>query len=176
MTWRNPFPDMSGRNRLALALTAVSLIMLLPGLTRPLITITASVNAFGTTRELFRQTQSILEAVESLHESGNSFVAGLILLFSVLVPFIKAVLLVPMLGLAERRRSYRLYLLVRSISKWSMADVFVVGVFIALLAAKATDNLDATLGGGFYWFAGYCLVSNLAFQVLRVEPSPSSPN
>jgi uncharacterized paraquat-inducible protein A len=66
---------------------------------------------------------------------------------------------------------YRLFLLVRSISKWSMADVFAVGVFIALLAAKGTDNLDAAAGLGFYCFAGYCLVSNLAFQVLHV-PAP----
>ena len=52
-----------------------------------------------------------------------------------------------------------------------MADVFAVGVFIAFLAAKGTDNLDAVAGIGFYCFAGYCLVSNLAFQLLA-EPGP----
>jgi uncharacterized paraquat-inducible protein A len=68
------------------------------------------------------------------------------------------------------RARYRLYLFVRSFSKWAMADVFAVGVYIALLAAQATDNLDGVAGSGFYFFAAYCLVSNLAFQVLEVKP------
>ena len=54
-----------------------------------------------------------------------------------------------------------------------MADVFAVGIFIAYLAAIGTDNLDAQAGVGFYCFAGYCLVSNLAFQLLHV-PEPGS--
>lgn len=161
---------MSRRNAVAVALTVVSLAMLAPGLTRTVLTITASITALGTTREIFRQSQSIIEAVRSLHESGNTFVAGLILLFSILVPFIKALLLGVILALRTPAARYRLYLFVRSVSKWAMADVFAVGVFIAFLAAKATDNLDAVAGPGFYWFAAYCLVSNLAFQVLWVPP------
>jgi uncharacterized paraquat-inducible protein A len=125
----------------------------------------------GTTREIFRQTQSIVEAVRRLHESGNSFVAGLILLFSILVPITKAALLGVVLWHRSLETRGRVYRFVRSISKWSMADVFAVGIFIAFLAAKGTDNLDAVAGLGFYCFAGYCLVSNLAFQVL---PAPAT--
>ena len=99
-------------------------------------------------------------------------VAALILLFSILVPLTKAAILAVILAGRRQVTKYRLYLFVRSISKWSMADVFAVGVFIALLAAKGTDNLDATAGLGFYCFAGYCLVSNLAFQALHV-PEPA---
>lgn len=164
---------MSARNVVALALTVVSLVLLLPGLLQPMLTITASVTMMGTTREIFRETQSILQAVRSLHESGNSFVAGLILLFSVIVPFLKGAAFFVILRLRRRAAGFRLYLAVRSLSKWSMADVFVVGVFIAFLAARATDNLDALAGVGFYWFAAYCLVSNLAFQILEVRfPEP----
>lgn len=161
---------MTRRNTVAVGLTIASLAMLVPGLTRTALTITASITALGTTREIFRQSQSIVEAVRSLHESGNTFVAGLILLFSILVPFIKALLLGVILALRAPGARHRLYLFVRSVSKWAMADVFVVGVFIAFLAAEATDNLDAVAGPGFYWFAAYCLVSNLAFQFLWVPP------
>jgi uncharacterized paraquat-inducible protein A len=133
------------------------------------LTITASITAMGTTREIFRQTQSIVEAVQRLHESGNTFVAALILLFSILVPLIKAGLLAVIFTHPRVETRGRVYRFVRSISKWSMADVFAVGIFIAYLAAKGTDNLDAVAGPGFFCFAGYCLVSNLAFQVL---PSP----
>ncbi len=163
---------MTKRNLVATALTLVSLVLLWPGLTRPVLTITASIPVMGTPREIFSQTQSIVEAVRSLNETGNTFVAGLILLFSILVPLTKAALLGVMLASKRETARYRLYLLVRSISKWSMADVFAVGAFIALLAAKGTDNLDAVAGLGFYCFAGYCLVSNLAFQLLHV-PAPN---
>lgn len=166
---------MTRRNLLALLLTVVSLGLLWPGLTRPVLTITASVTMLGNTREIFRQTQSIVEAVDKLHASGNTFVAALILLFSIMVPVLKAVLLGVILAIRQSGTRYRLYQFVRSISKWSMADVFAVGVFIAFLAAKGTDNLDAQAGLGFYCFAGYCLVSNLAFQLLDVPEPVAGP-
>jgi len=166
---------MTKRNYVAIALTILSLALLWPGLTRPVVTITASVNALGTTREIFRQTQSITEAVRSLHESGNDFVAGLVLLFSIMVPVIKAVLLFVLFTLKSPPGRYRLFAFLRSVSKWSMADVFAVGTFIAYLAAKATDNLDAVAGPGFYYFASYCLVSNLAFQFLSVPLPEQEP-
>jgi uncharacterized paraquat-inducible protein A len=141
---------MRSRNAVALLLTVVSLGLLLPGLTRPVLTITASINAMGQTREIFRQTQTIVEAVKRLHESGNTFVAGLILLFSIMVPLIKAALLGVILAHPNVGTRGKVYRFVRSISKWSMADVFAVGIFIAYLAAKGTDNLDAVAGPGFF--------------------------
>jgi uncharacterized paraquat-inducible protein A len=97
----------------------------------------------------------------------------LILFFSVTVPFLKALALVIILTLRDPAKRYRLYLMVRSLSKWAMADVFAVGVFIAMLAAQGSDNLDGVAGPGFYFFAAYCLVSNLAFQLLTV-PEPAN--
>jgi uncharacterized paraquat-inducible protein A len=71
----------------------------------------------------------------------------------------------------ERWRRRTLWFVV-SIAKWSMADVFVVALFIAYLAAQASTTVtsgpnagppllafDARFGAGFYWFAAYCLFS-----------------
>jgi len=165
---------MSKRNLAALALTLVSLALLWPGLTQPALTIRATMNFLGQTRELTNQTRSVLGAVKSLHESGDNFVAGLILLFSVLVPFTKALLLIPIFATRGSVTSDRLYRLVRAISKWSMADVFAVGMLIALLVVKGTANFEAVAGTGFYCFASYCLVSNASFQLLE-NPSPRNP-
>ena len=161
---------MTPRNAVAIGLTVISIGLLIPGLTQPVLTIVASINMLGVTQELFRQTQSVLQAVRTLHDSGNDFVAGLILFFSITVPFLKAMTLVIILVLRNPATRYRLYLMVRSLSKWAMADVFAVGVFIAMLAARGSDNLDGTPGPGFYYFAAYCLVSNLAFQLLLIQP------
>jgi paraquat-inducible protein A len=160
---------MTRRNQLAAILTAASLGLLLPGLTKPVLTISASISLLGNTREIFRETQSISESVKNLYESGNTFVAMLILLFSILIPVFKAVLTVIILTARAPATRERLARFVRSISKWSMADVFAVGVFLAFLAANALDNLDAVAGPGLYYFAGYCLLSNLAFQFLSVS-------
>ena len=62
------------------------------------------------------------------------------------------------------------------IAKWSMADVFVVALFIAYLAAQASTTapgspaprargLQRAFGAGFYWFAAYCLFSLASQQV-----------
>jgi uncharacterized paraquat-inducible protein A len=161
---------MKVRNIVAVVLVLLSFGLLIPGLIRPLITIRASFNFMGNTIEVFNQTRSIVQSIENLHESGNDFVAGLILLFSVVVPFFKGALL----GVAAISRSplrrYRLYIFVRAISKWAMADVFAVGVYVAFLAGKASENLDARIGVGFYWFVAYCLVSLLALQFMIISP------
>ena len=166
---------MSTRNKVAVVLTLVSLGLLIPGLQQPALTIVASIPIFNKPTEIFRQTQNVVEAVKSLYETGNYFVAGLILLFSIIVPFIKAAMLWVILATRAPGPKYRLYLFTRSISKWAMADVFAVGVFIAFMASKAIDNLDAVMGSGFYYFVGYCLVSNLAFQFLEVPPPDQAP-
>jgi paraquat-inducible protein A len=166
---------MTSRNRLAIVLAVVSLALLGPGLFKPMLTIRASFDLFGSVKELANETRSIVGAIKSLHESGNDFVAGLILLFSILVPLVKAALLVPILASKDPARRRRVFLFVRSISKWSMADVFAIGIFIAFLAAKATKNMNAVAGPGFYYFAAYCIVSNAAFQVLRVDDEKPAP-
>jgi uncharacterized paraquat-inducible protein A len=89
------------------------------------------------------------------------------------VPFIKMAILGAIVSVKNPATKYRLYLFVRSASKWAMADVFAVGVFIAIMAGNALDNLDATLHPGYYYFIAYCLVSNLSFQFLHV-PAPVS--
>lgn len=163
-----PYPPMTTRNWIALLLTVVSLGLLYPGLTEPVLTITASLKILGVSKEVFRQTQSITESVRTLYREGNTFVAALILFFSITVPFIKALLLGVILTTRKASTRLRYYRIVQGVSKWAMADVFVVGIFIAYLAANAIDNLQAVAERGFYFFAAYCLVSNLAFQFLKV--------
>ncbi len=162
---------MSLRNIAAVVLTVISLVLLWPGLTDPVLSITASVNFLGKSREIFRQTQSIVQSVRNLHNSGNDFVAGLILLFSITVPAIKAALLLAVFAVRDVATKRRLHAIVTSVSKWAMADVFVVAIFVAYLAANATSNLHATAERGFYFFAAYCLISNLSFQLLE-KPAP----
>jgi uncharacterized paraquat-inducible protein A len=159
---------MSTRNWIAVGLTIVSLVVIVPGLRSDALTITATIPLLK--KPIFEETQSILRAIQRLYDSKNYFVAGLVLLFSVIVPFIKMAILGAILWAKNPVTKHRLYLFVRSVSKWAMADVFAVGIFIAFMAGNAIDNLDAKLHPGFYYFIAYCLISNLSFQFLHVAP------
>jgi paraquat-inducible protein A len=163
---------MKPRNLVAFLLVLLSYGLLVPGLTWPLLTIRASVSFMGRTIDLFEQTRSILQSIRELHETGNDFVAGLVLLFGVVVPVVKGALLAFAALSRNAAWRYRAFAFVRSISKWAMADVFAMGIFVAYLAGKAAENLDAQIRVGFYYFVAYCVVSLLALQVMSVPRPP----
>lgn len=122
--------------------------------------------------EVYQQTRSIVSSVRNLYDVGSPFPATLILLFSVIVPLTKAALVAWATFMTSATARRRTVGFVETIAKWSMADVFVVALFITYLAAQATQSVsgdptataplvtfDAQFGPGFYWFASYCLFS-----------------
>jgi hypothetical protein len=136
--------------------------------------------------EVYEQTRSIVGAVRRLYEVGSPIPATLILLFSVIVPFGKAALVVGAMFMTNPGARQRTLRFVEGIAKWSMADVFVVAILIAYLAAQASTAsstgpdaapallaFTARFGSGFYWFAAYCLFS-LASQQLTVRLASSA--
>ncbi|MGQ7845389.1 paraquat-inducible protein A [Granulosicoccus sp. 3-233] len=124
------------------------------------------------TVDAFDKTRSILETAQELYAGGHLPVAILIVVFSVIVPLIKALLLLAMLLPVSVSVRSGLLSFSNAISKWSMADVFVIAIFIAFLAAngmqesRALVDFQASLGVGFWYFLAYCLLSILGTQVL----------
>lgn len=121
--------------------------------------------------------KSILGTSESLWRGGNQAVAAMILFFSVIVPALKAGLLILHYGFQRFRWGQMAGKISGGLSKWSMADVFVMALVIAFLAIKSSagsSNLVETtvrFEAGFYYFLGYCLLSIAGSQLLakRVE-------
>lgn len=127
--------------------------------------VSGTVNAFDKTR-------SIIGTAQELYNNGHMPVALLIVVFSVGVPTLKALLLL-ILNISRQDKTRSTLLMVsNAISKWSMADVFVIAIFIAYLAGNGIQesrglvDFKATLGVGFWYFLGYCLISILGTQVL----------
>jgi paraquat-inducible protein A len=129
--------------------------------------------ASGEPIEVYNQTRSIVGSVRHLYSVGSNLAATLILVFSVIVPLTKSLLV--SWAVSQSNVNFRRHTLffVEMIAKWSMADVFAVAVMIAYLAAQASQTANpttslvtfqATFGSGFYWFVGYCLVSLLVQQ------------
>ena len=122
--------------------------------------------------EVYEQTRSIVSSVQHLYDVKSPMPATLILLFSVVVPFGKAAMILYALFMRDAMRRRRTLDFVEMIGKWSMADVFVIALFIAYLAAQASQTppgdpnfpppmvaFTASFGSGFYWFTAYCIFS-----------------
>ena len=148
--------------------------------------ITAALQKSVDNVEVYEQTRSIVSSVQRLYEVGSPLPATLILLFSVIVPLSKAALVTWAVFVSDARARQRTLWFVETIAKWSMADVFVVALFIAFLAAQASATptqgpnaspaliaFSAHFGAGFYWFAAYCVFS-LASQQFTARLAASS--
>ncbi|NRA24612.1 MAG: paraquat-inducible protein A [Oleispira sp.] len=148
--------------RLGLMLTAISFFFLYPGVTEPIMTIKASISMFGLKSTIFEETRSIWQTVISLQEAGYASVGFMVVTFSVIIPITKGLLII-LTWISPARWRWQLISLV---SKWSMADVFVVAILVAFFTAKATAELQSNLHDGFYWFTAYCLLSIASGQCL----------
>ena len=123
--------------------------------------------------QVYTSTRSIWGTAESLASNGYLAVALLIVFFSLVIPTFKLSLQAGSLFVAKDELRSRLLWLNTVLSKWSMADVFVMGVLVAFLAGGTADQTDdmltmhASLGTGFYYFLAYCLFSVAAGTVVE---------
>lgn len=126
--------------------------------------------------QVYTNTRSIWGTVESLAASGNMLVALLIVFFSLLLPTFKLLLQAMCLFIGRAEFLRPLLSLNAALSKWSMADVFVMGLLVAFLAGSSADQtgdmltMHASLGTGFYYFLAYCLFSVMAGSILQRSP------
>lgn len=123
---------------------------------------------------LFNEKRSVLGTLESLWNGANYWPFFLIFLFGIIVPLVKSGLIFYLL--LVRNPAPKWQQLVGAISKWAMADVFVISIFVAFLGAGAMKNTRATLEPGFYYFSGYVLLSGLIVFVLghMLKKAPAS--
>ncbi len=120
----------------------------------------------------FEKTRSILETARELYQGNHVLVALLIVLFSVVIPIAKGLILLIAHLPIQQTTKHLLLNIGNAASKWSMADVFVIAIFIVFLAANGLQesrglvDFNAQLGDGFYFFLAYCLLSILGTQLI----------
>lgn len=109
----------------------------------------------------YYQNKGIMEVIHLLWTTDNKTVAAAIGTFSIIVPAIKLIcslfiLLFPVTG-AKRLRKILSYL-----AKWSMADVFVVAMFLAYLSFANMSSgvtMESNVLFGLHYFMGYVILS-----------------
>jgi paraquat-inducible protein A len=198
---------LSHRNKLSLLITIISFFFLVPGIFLSMLSVQTkgSINAeiphmnsgfLGIKKQsgsdqkhislkIFDTTRSIINTVQNLWTRDYYFVAAMILLFSIIVPFVKGILLLYNFFSGHAQHRKQIYAFIRSIGKWSMCDVYIVAIFLCYLSTGATQtsseksvnmmgyNVDvhvlagmqAQLHVGFWCFLTYCLLSLIALQI-----------
>ena len=142
-------------NHLFTGSVVLALIMLIAGLTAPMIEIDARIremsfllmgeNLSFHDQIIFFQSKSIVDVVQVLTDTGqwDSILVGLlILIFSIVFPFAKLIgSKLYMSGNSKWSNSKLVQFFALKSGKWSMADVYVVAIFMAYIGFKGIlDN------------------------------------
>lgn len=114
------------------------------------------------------QSDTIMSGVIYFIQSGSWPVALIIFVASVFVPLLKLLILILLLVSTQRRWQWRpvdrtrLYLLTEAIGRWSMLDIYVVTILVALVHLGALANMEAGLGA--LYFGAVVVVTMLAAE------------
>lgn len=139
------------------ALVIAALIFYLPANLLP-VTITSYL---GST-----QSDTILSGVLYFMHSGSWGIALIIFVASIVVPMAKLIILGGLLMSVQRRSRWRprertqLYRITELVGRWSMLDVFVVTVLVALVRLGYLSTIEA--GPGVIYFAAVVVITMIA--------------
>jgi hypothetical protein len=144
----------------ALTIAIVSLISLIYGSITPILTIVIHKNiSYLGDIILSFESKTILSTITHLYNNSNYPVAIVILLFSLIVPFIKSLTMITILISSNFSFGKRLFKFLKDFGKWSMVDVFVVSLLLVYLSAGSSQNSYSQIQNGLYMFLIYVILS-----------------
>lgn len=177
------------KKHIGFSFNLIALLLFFPGVFLPIFSLDmelkADVGVTSIVSPIIDKELSILTTVQELWVNDKFLVAILIFLFSVCIPLIKTGLMSWVYFVKNHPYEQKIMGFVSAIGKWSMADVFTVAIFLAILSTNHSDtatskqlsmfglNLDLVIssaslssaGIGFYFFTAYCLLSLLGTQI-----------
>ena len=118
------------------------------------------------------ESDTIMSGVIYFLESGSWYLALLIFFASIVVPVLKIIVLSYLLISVQRRSHWRpadrtrLYRITEAVGRWSMVDVYVVTLMVALVELGALATVEA--GPGAVFFAG--VVVTTMFAAMSFDP------
>lgn len=112
------------------------------------------------------QSDTIMSGVIYFVQSGSWPIALVIFIASIFVPLLKLLILSYLLISVQLRSHFRpkdrtrLYLITEAVGRWSMLDIFVVTILVALVNLGALATIQA--GPAALFFAGVVVVTMIA--------------
>lgn len=156
-----------------LSLHVISLVLLGLGWVKDILHIDISVH-YIIDLNLFSEKRSVLGMLKKLWDDQSYWPWLLIFVFGIIVPLVKSgIIFYLILG---KNPDVKWQRFVSAISKWAMADVFTISIFVAFLGANAMESTSATLQSGFYFFSGYVILSGVVAMFCGKLLSNSATN
>ena len=118
------------------------------------------------------EPDTIMSGVLYFLDEGMWYLALVIFTASIFVPFVKIGMLTYLLVSVHRRsvnrprQRTRIYRMTEMVGRWSMVDVFVVAILVALVQLGNLSNIDA--GWGAVFFAGVVILT--MFAAMSFDP------
>jgi uncharacterized paraquat-inducible protein A len=135
------------KKKLGLLLNIIAIALFIPGISQPMLSLSmeviANAGASSLSSQLLNKELSLLATINELYTDDRLLVASLILVFSIVIPLIKTSLITLAFYLKNSLRAQQLVSFVNIIGKWSMADVFVVAVFLAVFFNQSCRNHES---------------------------------
>lgn len=119
---------------------ALAFVLFLAGLFRPFTQVTKL--------WLFDSDVSVYSGIITLYQERELFLFGILLIFTVVFPFVKITALLALWlkpGLRIQQMA-KVYSFVSNLSKWSMLDVFIVAVLVVLIRSGGLATIKAQDG------------------------------
>jgi paraquat-inducible protein A len=116
---------------------------------------------------------TIWSGVLSLYRNGTWFIAAIVFLASIVVPFLKLMILffimIPSKNVNTLRQQTNLYHWLEKIGPWSMLDIFVVAVFVAVIKLGSMGTVVAEPGSLLFLIVIILtLISSQIFQPFMI--------
>jgi len=118
----------------------------------------------------FYQSKSIMGLIKLLFVQGNYLVGSAILLFSLLLPVVKLACSFGQLLSPRVAKNRVVYFITNYLGKWSMADVFVVALFLGYFSfANMNVGIETQTEAlfGLYCFGSYVVLSLLSTHFIN---------
>ncbi len=119
----------------------------------------------------YRHETSLLGGTIELLSQGDWFVGGIVLVFSLIFPLVKILLLLDLslLGLLHERHQAATHRLMEILGRWSMLDVLLIALLVMLV--KLGDLVAFRFGPAVIAFV-LCVAMNLIASASFQLPSP----
>lgn len=126
---------------LTLAYSLTALILYVPANIFPFM----SIELYGS-----RNTSTIWGGIITLVESGSWPIALIVFLASIVIPFVKLLILFYLAATARNGKHLRLktslYKFIEAIGRWSMLDIFLLAVLVAILKLGPWTTVEPQIG------------------------------
>lgn len=176
------------KTHLGFYINLIAILLFIPGIFLPMfflqMDVSANISGPALTSQLINKELSLLTTIKELWQNDRLLVSALIFVFSICIPLLKACLVAWSYFKRNTQIERKIINFIGAIGKWSMADVFVVAIFLAVLSTNHSETANeqtlsimgfklnllissetlSSVGHGFYFFTAYCIVSLIGTQ------------